>query len=311
MAFLWHFTALELNDKVLVTGTTLKNETRIDKYPKSIFGNAWNVLSSYRKKAYKNKTITIETDDQTYTVKTSKKGYFFKLLPEKTIEDFTVFDSDHQELPVNQYHPHYFKKSESPVEVISDIDDTVIHSHTASALKRIFSILFKRPKKRKKVLFTNALLDFFNESKYRIFYLSKSESNLFGLITAIFRYNEVPVGPLFLTPYQRFKTLFKPKKGKHKLNFLNCIISNQHDKKFILIGDDTQKDMDIYTEIANLYKSQILKIYIRQTSFFMSQVQKEKWQTLKSTGIDCMYFQDGDDYDVEVQNLIENYKEIK
>jgi phosphatidate phosphatase APP1 len=303
MAFLWHFTALELKNKVLVTGTTLKNETRIDKYPKSILGNAWNVLSSYRKKAYKNKFITIETGDKSYTVKTSKKGYFFKLLPEETIEGFTVFDSNHNELSVNQYHPHYFKNSISTVEIISDIDDTVIHSHTASALKRIYSILFKRPKKRKKVLFTNSLLDFFDENEFRIFYLSKSESNLFGLITAIFRYNEVPVGPLFLTPYQKFKTLFKPKKGQHKLDFLNCIISNLPDKKFILIGDDTQKDMDIYTEIVKRYKSQIIKIYIRQTSFFVNQAQTEKWGALKNTGIDCMYFQDDDDIELELKKL--------
>lgn len=303
MAFLWHLTALELKDKVLITGTALKNKTRIDKSPKSILGNAWNVLSSYRKKAYKRKFITFENENKTYEIETTNKGYFFEILPEKTLTGFIVYDEKHNIMPIHQNHPYYFENKFSSVEVISDIDDTVIHSHTASALKRIFTILFKRPKRRKKILFSNSLLDFFEENKFRIVYLSKSESNLFGLITAIFRYNDIPKGPLFLTPYQKFKSLFKPNKGGHKLNFLDHIISNLPEKQFVLIGDDTQKDMDIYTQIVKKYKSQIIKIYIRQTRFYVNDEQREKWEALKKTGVDCMYFQDDNDSDLEIDEL--------
>jgi phosphatidate phosphatase APP1 len=303
MAFLWHLTALELKDKVLVTGTALKNQTHIDKSPSSILGNAWNVLSSYRKKTYKRKEILIETQNQNYSIVTSKKGYFFEILPLKNVEDFKIYDENHNQLFIHQTHPHYFRDLPTSVEVISDIDDTVIHSHTASALKRIFTILFRRPKRRKKVLFSNSILDFFDENKFRIAYLSKSESNLFGLITAIFRYNEIPVGPLFLTPYLKFKSLFQPKKGEHKLDFLHQIILNLPEKQFVLIGDDTQKDMDIYREIVNTYKDQITKVYIRQTSFYVDETQKEKWKALQQTGVDCMYFQDDDDSDLEIEEL--------
>lgn len=303
MAFLWHLTALELKDKVLVTGTALKNHTRIDKSPKSILANAWNVLSSYRKKTYKNKFLSIETTNESYEIETNKKGYFFKILPVETLLNFTIFDESHNKLAIHQTHPYYFENGTASVEVISDIDDTVIHSHTSSALKRISTILFKRPKRRKKVIFSYSLLNFFDENKFRIIYLSKSESNLFGLITAIFRYNSIPVGPLFLTPYQKFKSLFKPKNANHKKDFLFHIISNLPDKQFVLIGDDTQKDMDIYTEIVKIFKSQILKIYIRQTNFYVNDIQQEKWEILKKTGVDCMYFQDEDESDLEIENL--------
>ncbi|MBZ9785968.1 App1 family protein [Psychroflexus sp. CAK57W] len=305
MAFLWHFTAVELKDKVLVTGTVLKNETSIDKSPRSILANAWNVLSSYRKKTYKRKSIRIETQSETFTIKTDKKGYFFEILPIGDLYDFKIYDKEQNLLSIDQIHPYHFQKHSTPIEVISDIDDTVIHSHTASALKRIFTILFKRPKRRNKVLFSNALLDYFDENKFRIAYLSKSESNLFGLITAIFRFNEIPMGPLFLTPYIRFKSLFKPKKGKHKIDFLHQLITNLPDKKFILMGDDTQKDMDIYTAIVNTYKSQIIKVFIRQTTFTVNEIQKEKWDTLSDTGVPCMYFQDDDDINNEILQLSE------
>lgn len=303
MAFLWHFTAVELKDTVLVTGTVLKKQTSIDKSPHSIFTNAWNVLSSYRKKAYKRKPIHIETHGETFTVATSKKGYFFEILPIESFDNFKIFDEEHKQLSIDQVHPYYFQNLSTSIEVISDIDDTVIHSHTASALKRISTILFKRPKRRNKVLFSNALLEYFDENQFRIAYLSKSESNLFGLITAIFRYNEIPSGPLFLTPYLKLKSLFKPKKGKHKTDFLHQLITNLPDKKFILIGDDTQKDMDIYTEIVNTYKSQIIKVYIRQTTFSVDEVQEKKWEGLQKTGVDCMYFQDDDDINQEIVKL--------
>ncbi|MFD0932799.1 phosphatase domain-containing protein [Psychroflexus salinarum] len=305
MAFLWHFTAVELKNTVLVTGTVLRNQTSIDKSPRSIFTNTWNVLSSYHKKAYKRKHLYIETNGESFSIKTNKKGYFFELLSIDCLTDFKVFDEQHNQLSIDQIHPFYFKYPSTSIEVISDIDDTVIHSHTASALKRISTILFKRPKRRNKVLFSNALLEYFDENKFRIAYLSKSESNLFGLITAIFRFNEIPSGPLFLTPYLKFKSLFKPKKGKHKIDFLHQLITNLPDKKFILIGDDTQKDMDIYSEIVNTYKSQIIKVYIRQTTFSVDEIQREKWEALQDTGVSCMYFQDDDDINQEILQLKE------
>jgi phosphatidate phosphatase APP1 len=303
MAFIWHFTAVELKDTVLVTGTILKHETSIDKPAQSIFSNAWYVLSSYRKQAYKRKLIQLKTKDHHFKFKTSKRGYFIEILPVSQLSAFKIYDENNAVLKINQIHPYYFKNSKTAFEVISDIDDTVIHSHTASALKRIFTILFKKPKRRNKVLFSNALLDFFNEKKFRIAYLSKSESNLFGLITAIFRFNDVPDGPLFLTSYLKFKSLFKPKKGKHKLDFLHQLLQNLPDKQFFLIGDDTQKDMDIYREIIHHYKPQIKKVYIRQTGFSIDDEQKKKWETLKSTGVDCVYFQDDDDSDLEIKHI--------
>lgn len=303
MAFLWQFTVVELNKHVLVTGTVLKSKTPIDKSPRSIFANAWYVLNSYRKKVYKNKWIYIKTIQKKFSIRTDKKGYFFEILPVKSLDEFKIYDDKQNQLMIHQIHPFYFTNQNSLVEVISDIDDTVIYSHTSSVLKRIYTLLFKRPKRRNKVLFSNALLDFFDVNKFRIAYLSKSESNLFGLITAIFRFNQIPSGPLFLTPYLKFKSLFKPKKGNHKLKFLHELITHLPHKKFVLIGDDTQKDMEIYTEIVSKYTHQILKVYIRQTTFFLDEAQKQKWKALQNTGVACLYFQDDEDIDMEIVEL--------
>lgn len=303
MAFLWHLSIIQLDQKTLVTGTVLENETAIEKQPKSILGNSFNVLKSYWKKPYSERRIYLKSDTQTFQVETNSKGYFFKVFNAFQASEFNFYDDSKAILKPTQTHPFVFKNTSTSVEVISDIDDTVIHSHTASALKRIFTILFKRPKKRKKVLYSSALLDFFEKKNFRIFYLSKSESNLFGLITSIFRFNDVPEGPLLLTPYLKFKMLFKPSKGEHKLKFLRTLITNLPQKKFILIGDDTQKDMDIYTQIVNEFENQIIKVYIRQTRFNIDENQKSKWEKLENSGVDCVYFQDDYDSKLEIQNM--------
>lgn len=306
MAYVWQLTVVELKASVLVTGTILKHKTRIDRKPSSIFANAWDVLTSYQNQAYKQQEIIIKTPNDRFSITTTTQGYFNDLLPLQSCSSLQIFDKEHHILHIDQVHPYYFKDSGADVEVISDIDDTVILSHTASVLKRIFTILFRRPKRRKKVLFSHALLDFFAQNNFRIAYLSKSESNLFGLITSIFRYNDIPEGPLFLSPYLKFKSLLKPQKGNHKLTFLHQLISNSPGKKFILIGDDTQKDMALYSDIVKHYSSQIIKVYIRQAGFFVDDSQKEQWQALQDSGVDSMYFEDDADIESELKALKQN-----
>jgi phosphatidate phosphatase APP1 len=84
---------------------------------------------------------------------------------------------------------------------------------------------------------------------------------------------------------------------------LHQLLINLPDKNFILIGDDTQKDIDIYTQIVYLFRSQISKVYIRQTGFSIDEIQIKKWEALKQTGIPCTYFQDEDDINLEIESL--------
>lgn len=79
MAFLWHFTAVELEDAVLVTGTILKHKTRIDRKPSSIFANAWDVLTSFQNQAYKQQGIIIKTPNDRFSCMLNIFGMNFKI----------------------------------------------------------------------------------------------------------------------------------------------------------------------------------------------------------------------------------------
>ncbi len=155
------------------------------------------------------------------------------------------------------------------------------------------------PNKRKNIDFTKELFKGFKKLDARVFYVSKSEYNLFGMLTSFIEYNKLPKGQLILTPYLKFSQLLNPKKNRNfKTNHIRFIIENLLTNGFVLIGDDSQRDMEIYLEIARKFPERILKIYIRQTKKKILFHQKQMWEKLKSTGIPVKYFKADSDVDV-------------
>jgi hypothetical protein len=293
--YLWQLNILQLGDKSLVNGTILRGKRKLRINTTTIAGNFFQVLRSYFHGTYAEKEVTFRMGTFRKELITTGKGHFSFMADTAPGDDIEILAGG-KPLEIPPHYPHIFRQNGSRLEIISDLDDTVMISHTASALKRIATILFYRPKKRKSVAYTHALFRDFQERSYRITYLSKSESNLFGLITSVLKYREIPSGALLLTPFLNIRQLFDPKKGKdYKLNYLRSIISNLPDKKFILLGDDTQRDMDVYTQAVGEFPGRIRKIFIRQTGLVRKPVQVEKWNRLLATGVEAVYFQDTDE----------------
>lgn len=298
--YIWQLSVVELNSHTLISGTVLKSRRKLRTNTSSIIGNFGQILRSYFTTPYGDREIKISMGKNDVMLNTSGKGFFYAMLDKPFDERISIsVNNKTVELPPN--YPILFRQNDSDTEIISDIDDTVLLSHTASALKRITTILFYRPKKRKTIAYTHELFKRFKDSNYRIIYLSKSESNLFGLITSVLQFQDLPAGPLLLTPFLRLNQLFHPKKGKdYKLNYLRLIMGYLPEKKFVLLGDDTQRDMDVYTQAAKEFPKQIKKVYIRQTRLARNEAQVEKWNRLQATGVNAVYFQDTDEVGEEM-----------
>ena len=299
MAIVWQISIIQLTNRTLLRGVLLKDKPfTYDKHISRV-NNLFKVVKSYLISVYAYNEITIIVDNQSIKTTTDKYGGFSVFLEDVHKEEVVVhIDSDNQSLKIIQTYPTVFPEMDSSFDVISDIDDTIIHSYTADFFKRISTLAFTIPSKRIPLAFTQNLFDEFKNNDIRVFYISKSESNLFHMLTSFIDFHQLPKGPLFLTPYLKFSQLFKSKKHDFKIENIRLILNNSGTKKFVLFGDDTQKDIEIYTHIINEFPERIIKVYIRQTKSKVSSRQTQMLSELKLTGVSVHYFESDSDMNV-------------
>lgn len=158
--------------------------------------------------------------------------------------------------------------SDSPIGIISDVDDTIMISQVPTLWKAVYNLLLLNPRKRApvpgmSVLFTK-LADLFPDAPF--FYLSTSPWNVEGSIRHFIIDHGYPEGPLLLRDLDPRPKTFIPSGVKHKLEFAEQLMGDFPDMKFILIGDDGQKDPTTYATIARRYPGRVIAIGIRQLS---------------------------------------------
>lgn len=298
MAVVWHVSAIQFSQKTLISGVLLaKNDTNKN-IPNNWFKNATEVIGSYFRNALRNKEICISVNDETIKTTTDKNGSFSATFDFKIENEIKIhFPENKTAIPIIQSYTILFKDPVSKLNVISDIDETIMASYTSTMLKRFFTTLFKTSEKRNVISFTKELFNSLSHKNPRFFYVSKSENNLFKIISNFIKYNQLPEGPLILTPYLNSIQLVGSKKVKNfKFESIETLIKNSDKEQFILVGDDSQKDMEIYTAIAKKYKSAISNVYIRQTKKTISTIQKQNWTALKETGVNAYYFKHNELY---------------
>ncbi len=153
--------------------------------------------------------------------------------------------------------------------VISDIDDTILVSHVTNHFKRFRHLLTKNAYRRKAVSRMAGIYRQLADRDMSMFYVSNSEANLYPVIHTFLKHHNFPDGPLFLKPYKKWNDLLKAKKKKsysrHKKEKIRNILELFNDKEFILIGDDSQKDPEVYSDIARKFPGRIKGVFIRKT----------------------------------------------
>ncbi|MEO8116811.1 MAG: phosphatase domain-containing protein [Bacteroidota bacterium] len=157
---------------------------------------------------------------------------------------------------------------------ISDIDDTVLISHSGTTGKKLWSMLTKNPRSRKTFADVVNYYQLLSTAHTEVdvpnpfFYVSSSEWNLYDYLNEFFKYNQLPKGAFLLNEIKKWYQLFKTGTTKHqgKFNRVERILKAFPAQQFVLLGDNSQSDPDIYKLIADEYPHQILSIYIRNIS---------------------------------------------
>ena len=164
--------------------------------------------------------------------------------------------------------------------VISDIDDTVVHTGVTSRLKLASTILLRNAYTR---LPLKGVAKFYNalrrgsdgSSENPLFYVSSSPWNMYDLFWEFFQINKIPKGPIFLRDwgFERHSMLAR-KSREYKLETIFTILDNLPDLCFLLIGDSGEEDPEIYSQVIQAYPQRILGVYIRDVRHNLKRVQE-------------------------------------
>lgn len=186
---------------------------------------------------------------------------------------------------------------------ISDIDDTVMVSYSATKFRRLKELLIRNPRTRQQFV---KVADWYRQLTRAhtnaaipnpFFYVSSSEWNLYDYLIEFFSYNKLPEGIFLLNQVKRWYQLFNTGKTKHagKLLRIARILDVFPKQQFVLIGDNSQHDPDIYTTIATRYPQKIFAIYIRNVRPEKEAATRQTLSAAGAAGIHTFLFTGSDE----------------
>ena len=186
---------------------------------------------------------------------------------------------------------------------ISDIDDTVLVSHSANTGKKLRVLFTKNPRSRKTfadvVKLYNLLAFAHTEPAVPnpFFYVSSSEWNLYDDLNEFFKHNGLPKGAFLLNKIKRWYELLQTGGTKHrgKLPRIMRILDAFPMQKFVLLGDNSQADPEIYADIVGKYPEKIVAIYIRNIGHEKESATNALLESLQNKGVQTCHFKHTDE----------------
>lgn len=274
------YTVYGNRSKIYITGAIIEEKGLSGPdIENNIWKNFLAMIKRYSGDEIAGVRLRIEFQGIEEIVMTNKKGLFHTVMPCTAEADslnpnesvkFIMIDEvvENQGVIETTANVH-FVDEQCDFNIISDIDDTIMISHSTSFFKKMRLMMFKNAHSRKPFdgieEFYNSLIKSNNNFRRSIFYVSGSEWNLYDLLVDFIRYWHIPEGPILLSEMKTsLLHLFRSeKKVGDKLGRIQELFEVFSDQKFILIGDSGQKDPELYLEISKMFPSRMVLIYIR------------------------------------------------
>ena len=156
--------------------------------------------------------------------------------------------------------------------VISDLDDTVIQSRVSNFLQAARTVMLGNARTRLPfpgvAAFYEALRNGASgDEKNPVFYVSSSPWNIYDVITEFMDLQRIPKGPLILRDWDiALSALSSSRHSEHKVGTIRNIMQLYPGLEFILIGDTSQQDPEIYRQIVHEFPNRVRAIYIRDVT---------------------------------------------
>jgi phosphatidate phosphatase APP1 len=181
---------------------------------------------------------------------------------------------------------------------ISDIDDTVLVSYSTSTRKKLRLLFTKNPHTRKTFSEVVQNYQLFSQAHTTpampnpFFYISNSEWNLYNDLVEFFKHNGLPKGSFILNHLKRWYQLLKTGDAEldTKLRRAIRVLETFPKQHFVLLGDNSQKDPEIYASLAIKFPERIFAVYIRNITGSNETTTCEILSGIESLGVFTCFF---------------------
>jgi len=244
------------------------------RYSTNMFTNLLYLLRLFFVKTVPHEPVSLRWQEQAFYNKTEADGFIkFEWKSQQPVpagwHGVEVQYQDDKGIVTGQ--GELFVPHKTQYGFISDIDDTIMISHSSTVFRRMRLLFTANPHTRR--VFEDVqrhyqLLSTSNttaDAPNPFFYVSSSEWNLYDYLSDFFAHNRLPRGAFLLNHIKRWTELLQTGKTKHegKLIRVARILQAFPHQQFILLGDNTQRDPVIYKAIAEKYPARIHAVYIR------------------------------------------------
>ncbi|WP_373516457.1 App1 family protein [Pricia sp.] len=268
------------------------------------FRHAYSVIRMFSIKTLGNVPVRLKFRGIDLKTRTLEDGYFrFAVRYTMDLEcgwhEFTVStDSDGTSI---EGKGEFVKPYPGRFGLISDIDDTFLISHSSNFLKKIYILLTRNIDKRnifEGVVNHYRLLSNAGRTKdgktNAFFYVSSSEWNLYNFIEKFTFLHGLPKAVLKLRKIKTGLGDFLFTGGgshDHKFDKVKHLIEFYKELKFVLLGDDSQKDSEIYRRIVKMFPTNVTAVYIRCTKKELKSEVIRSMTDITDEGVATCYFQ--------------------
>lgn len=146
--------------------------------------------------------------------------------------------------------------------IISDIDDTVLHTNVQDVVRMVTLSVFGNALTRMGYPNTSEWYrGIVKATAAATFYVSRSAWNLYPLLRGFIEHQNLPLGPLLLRDVGLARG--KERKRGHKYRRMCEILDMYPRMRFICIGDSGQRDAEIYASLVKSHPGRVAAIYIR------------------------------------------------
>ncbi|KAF2629667.1 actin patch protein 1 [Macroventuria anomochaeta] len=152
------------------------------------------------------------------------------------------------------------------ISVISDIDDTIKHSAISSGAREIFRNVFIRDLSDLTIEGVKEWYNKMSEQGVKFHYVSNSPWQLYPVISTYFSMAGLPPGSFHLKQYSgMMQGIFEPVAERKKVT-LDKIARDFPERRFILIGDSGEADLEVYTDFVLENPGRVAAVFIRDVT---------------------------------------------